>query len=70
MKNKATNDMYSELSSLYSSNEKSPTILMELTKKEYNRVRHNCIHLTGLSITKENLTTTLYSNVTYGKTYQ
>ena len=67
MKNKATNDMYSELSSLYSSNDKSPTTLMELTKKEYNRVKHNCIHLTGLSITKENPTTTLYSNVTYGK---
>ena len=61
----------STLSQLFSSNVKAPTTLIELTSRDYNRMKKNSIYVSGMSRVIGNkkdksATTTLYSKVTYG----
>ena len=56
------------LESLYESNIKAPSTVMELSTKEYSCIRGNYIHFSGLSIecNKENQSQIFYSTLTYG----
>ena len=40
------------ISPLFDSNCKAPTTLMELSDRDYNRMKENCINVSGITITK------------------
>ena len=62
----------SELSAKLETTKKSPTILIELSKREWNRLQHNAIHLSNVSIIKPDKKSVLhkkihYDTIEYGK---
>ena len=63
----------SKIAPLYNSQVKAPHCLMELSQRDYNRIKNNCIHVCGLSLIKDTSTNTSngaimahYNVVSYG----
>ena len=46
--------LYDDLLSLFDSNIKDPTTLMELSKKQYERFKDHCIQMTGIHMNNDN----------------
>ena len=57
------------ISTLLKYNHNAPTVLIELSERYYNRIKDNCINISGITITDSILSgakITHYSEVTYG----
>ena len=55
----------SELSAKLETTKESPTILIELSKREWNRLQHNAIHLSNVSIIKPDKKSVLHKKIHY-----
>ena len=64
--------LYDDLLPLFDSSIKAPTTLMELSKKQYERFKDHCIHMTGIHMNNDNSnnqSSPSYHKATYGKSY-
>ena len=62
--------LYDDLLPLFDSSIKAPTTLMELSKKQYERFKDQCIHMTGIHMNKDNSnnqSSPSYHKATYGR---
>ena len=62
--------LYDDLLPLFDSNIKAPTTLMEISKKQYERFKDHCIHMTGIHMnydTSKNHSSPSYHKAMYGK---
>ena len=69
-KSTAIKTLYDDLLPLFDSNIKSPTTLMELSKKQYELFKDHCIHITGIHMNNDNYknhNSPSYHKVMYGK---
>ena len=66
LKSERLQDMRSTLSTLYDTNKKYNSTLMELTTRDYKFLKEHCIHVTGI-IQSLNGNATIYKTIKYGK---